>query len=298
MKFNNKSIDIKILGIYLSGLIILLTFSWLWWNNVHNNPKNVFEGMLKNSLQLKGLTRSVHQEGVGQTLDQKIALNLTPSSFALSKTAIHQEGAVTADVTTESIGTPQNDYVRYTFIETSQKKDNGEPLDFSSILNIWGGSESSDSTTDGELFNESVFGIVPFANLTPRERDEILNLMIANNIYEVDYEALKKETKDGRPTIVYEVEVDPSNYVVMLKRLAELTNLNNLGHLNPSDYAGADKVRFVLEVDVWSRQLTRVVYGNGEREEHISSHNIVRGVAIPKDSISIEELQDRLQKIR
>lgn len=288
-------------ALVLLSVALFIIFGWLWWRNIHNDPTRVFNGMLENSLRLKGVTRHVTQTGLGQDVSQWTQLNLGAVQKAESRTELTQTGDIEAEVETQSIGTPYEDFVRYTSIETSQTGADGQKLDFSTILNIWGSNNATPEagTTNGELYNESVLGVIPIGSLSVTDRATLLRYIRSNTVYEVDYTALERELIDGRPVYTYPVKVDAEKYVTMLKEFARMVGLNHLENVDPAAYGGSEKLEFSLSVDVWARQLVRIRFGSDDqRIEELSGHNVVKSVGLPEETITVDELQGRLQEIQ
>jgi hypothetical protein len=166
-------------NLFLAASIILFVASgWAWWHYVRSNPERTFYGMLDNSLKTRGVTRKVIQEGNGQRLEQTVQLSLEPQRAVLGKTHVSQEGLIEASVKTENISTPNEDFVRYTQIETDQKNSQGKQIDFNSLLNTWGRTDVAIQQQSGELYSESVLGLVPVGNLTPQARREVMKLLL------------------------------------------------------------------------------------------------------------------------
>ncbi len=255
--------------------------------------------MIANSLNLNGVTREVVQTNNGQEVSQRIQLSFGSNPAVRAVTKLTEEAGNTT-VITESLGTPTRDFVRYNSIKTTQTKQNGDPLDFASVLGIWGGdtADTEQNVTNGELYNEAVLGVVPFGRLAQAQRDDLIKLIDDEEVYEVDFAKTERKLENRRPRYTYEVAVDPEKYVKLLKRFGEHAGLNHLGPLDPANYADADKLGFKFTVDVWSRQLVNVFYGSGERQENLSGYNAAKNVAIPADAISIDELQQRLQELQ
>lgn len=285
-------------AIYL-GLALFVIFGLVWWKSVYSNPRDVFPDMLNNSLRLRGLTRTVSQQSNGQQVEQIIRAKLTHDRAARALTDLNQPDS-SSRVVTENIGTVTDDYVRYNHIETAQRKDNGDPIDFTSILNVWGlsGSNEDRITTDGELYNEAALGVVPFGMLNRDQRRQLLTKIDRDNIYDVDYENVDREIRNGRPVYTYKVSLDMEKYLELLKIFATFTGMNHMSNIDPASYADEDRLGFELSVDVWSRQLVHIKYGAGERQEKISGFNASHPILLPKDPISVQELQKRLQELR
>lgn len=289
-----------ITALVIISILLIAIFGVVWWRQVYSDPQRVFQAMLNNSLRLQSVFKEVDSNSFSQEVDQTVYLQFGAEDRVMSMTRLTQLGDKPTTVVTESIGTPTTDYVRYTTINTEQTKADGSKLDFSGVLGVWGSSdkEQANKLTSGELYNESILGIIPFGVLDKSSRRELLTLMNQENIYEVDYTAVAKTSENGRPRYTYGVTVDAEAYVKLLKRFGDLNGLNHLAELDPAAYAGQERLPFTLTIDVWSRQLQRIEYGNGERVETFSGHNGRREVALPAETISVDELQGRLQELQ
>jgi hypothetical protein len=274
---------------------IFLFSGWAWWHYVRSNPERTFFAAVENSLRTQGVTRIVNQESGSQKMEQKVRLGVGSQNLAHGLTAITQEGAVDATIKTEAISTDKEEYIRYTAIDTDQKGASGQTLDFSSLLNIWGKTTSQASCQGGELFGESILGVIPVGNLTADRRAPIVNLIHEKQVYQI--EKVDHTNEAGRPVYKYTVKVMPEAYVTMLKEFGKAVNLCQLEGLNPADYKDSDPITFSVKVDVWSRQMTGIDYSGGSRSEKFTSYGVSPNVEIPKDSIPVEELQTKLQAI-
>ncbi len=281
-------------------LVIILGFIGVgltyFYRHTYSDPRRVFNAMLENSLRTSSVTKQVKQNTEGQTLDQKVRLQLGGRHIAQGMTALTQTGAASANVTTESLGTPTSDFVRYRSIETDQKNEAGETLDFSQILGVWGRTENAE-TTSGELYNELVLGVIPIGNLSANDRKKLLQEMIELDVYKVEYENVQRGTVNGRPAYNYSVKVLPEAYVTLLKSYAIKVGLTHLENINPQNYANAESIEFTVSIDVLTRRLASIEYGSG-RQESYTAYGTEADVSLPTDTVSIEELQSRLQNIQ
>lgn len=284
----------------LLALIIFVGFGVYWWRAVYLDPQKTFEAVLNNSLQLHGITKVVTQDQNGQSLHQASRLSNTDQPNVFSKIILKQ--GVNTTVNTETIGTPKADYVRYTSIQTDQKNAQGATMDFSSVLGIWGSDEAQMNTgqTDGQSFNENAIGIFPFGNLSLAQRHQLLQFITDEKVYQVDYSKVTKRLENSRPRYTYKVGVDAEAYVKMIQKFGQMIGLDNLGGLDPSQYAGSERLQFEVTVDVWSRELTAIKNEGSDRAELYSGHNAAMSIDIPSVDavISIEELQIRLQNLQ
>ncbi len=266
-----------------------------WYKSIYSDPRAVFNAMLENSLRTESVTKEVVQNTDDQTLEQIIRLQAGEKHQAQSVTNLSQQGTASATVVTESIGTPTSDYVRYRSISTEQKSEAGNDLDFTNILGIWGKTDIEDKTS-GELYNESALGIIPFANLSKVDRKKVLDLASDMNVYRVEFQNVRKGTVNGRSTYEYTVKVLPEAYVAMLQEYARAAGLTHLENINPANYASADAIEFKVTVDILSRRLSSVTYETGRQEYYLSYGNQVQ-TDIPTETVTIEELQQRLQEV-
>lgn len=276
-------------------LIALLFGLNAWYKSVYSDPRRVFDAMIENSLRTSSVTKRVIQNSEDQTLDQSVRLTLGKDHIAQGMTQLSQSGLASATVTTESLGTPLADFVRYKSIDTDQKNDTGQDLDFSCILGVWGKS-GSDTNTAGELYNELVLGVVPIGNLSASNRKELLQKLNELDVYKVEYENVERGSINGRPAYEYTVKVLPEAYVEVLITYARMVGLTHLQNIQPETYANAEPIEFKVSVDVMTRRLAGITYDSG-RQEYYSAYGSQVAVDVPSDTVTVEELQSRLQAV-
>ncbi len=287
--------------IIILATVILIGSGWAWWHFIRSNPERVFNAMLTNNLRTTSVTRKITQSSGEQSLEQTVQLFMAPGHITHGRTTLTQTGDESAVVVTETIGTPFIDYIRYLDIVSNQKNEKGEKLNFSNIKNLWGKSpvvSGAEDQTTGELYNESVLGVVPFANLPADQRERLLEFMKSNEVYKPDYANVERVIKNGRPSYIYTVAVEPAAYVALLKELAREVGLNQLEGVDPSVYKNSSPLSFQLVVDVWSRQLSGIIYNNGARVEELTSYGAKGNAVVPENTIPLRELQNRVQSIQ
>lgn len=283
----------------LLSIIILALSAAAWWRLVYSSPANVFDRMLANSLSSSSVTKVVKQLDDSQKLNQTSVLVTEPKQVVHAVNVLSQTTDSNSSVTTESIGTPTADFIRYNEIKTSQRNPDGNPFDFSSVVGLWGRSDDSDPESNGaQLFNQTLLGVVPFANLRQPLRGALLEQIKNDNVYKIDTATVKKQLINGRPVYTYDVTVAPVGYVRMLKNFAHGLGLTSLDQVRPEQYKNSAPLKFTFDIDVWSGQLLEVAYDSSERTETYSAYGAIVPVALPSSSVSVNELQDRLQQIR
>jgi hypothetical protein len=285
-------------GIVTLAVVILVVAFGLWQYHNDTNKDKVFWGAVNNSLQTSSYSKHSTTKSGGQSADQVTDIYLTPKQGVFSRTHYVQTGVDEAEATTENIGTPYADYVRYTNITTSQKNTTGKPYDFSKIVNIWGGSAPDKTATNGQLFGQSLLSAIPNANLTAAQRREFIKLLQDKKVYSYTATKTSHEGTLSRPSYTYVVTLTPSAYVEALKQFGEYVGITQLKDLNPADYKNATKSQFTITVDAWSHQITNMVEPGSSKSETVSGYNVHKKLPeIPTNAISIDELQSRLQTV-
>lgn len=275
--------------ISLIGLVLLVGVVWTWWHFLRSDVERTFYGALENNLKTRYVTRQMTESSEGQSFDQRSRTSLGPEQVVMGYTTISgQDGT---KVQTESIGTPRADYVRYTTIKTGSS----EPTDFKDALNIWGKTETTDkSQTTGELYGGTVLGIVPYGDLPAPERAKLMDFVRSKKVYQFDEAKVKREVKQNRPVYTYPVTVSMEAWADFLKRFARELGLTQLESVDPAAYRGEQPVELSLTIDVWSRQITGIGYGE-QRQERLSSHGVRSEITLPSKSVPADELLQRLQ---
>ncbi|MES2971555.1 MAG: hypothetical protein V4702_04495 [Patescibacteria group bacterium] len=285
--------------LFISGIVILIFSSLSYWHIVYNSPGKVFSRMLKTSLSTVSVTKVISQADESQNLRQAVVLRSQPKPLIRSISVLAQGANGDTKVTTESISTPLIDFVRYNDIQTNQKNEAGSAFDFKDVVGVWGKTDDSDTSGNGaQLFNQTLLGVVPFANINKAQRDQLLNQINKNGVYEIDTSKVKRQYVNARPIYTYEVTVRPVAYVTMLKAFAQANGLTQLDQVNPDQYTESSPLTFTFEVDILSSQLTKIIYSQGQRTETYGSYGARVAINPPESSIPVGELQTRLQKIR
>src|SRR3990167_8722229 len=284
--------------ITLVAILLFVVFGGVWCRNVYMSPSHVFWGMIDNNLATESVTRHVVQDQGGQTLDQYMQLQFGSSNTAHNLISVKQAGDMGEnEVKSETIGTLKNDYSRYISIKTAQKTADGKPIDASKLVGIWAKTEDSKAgqPSNAQYFQQSILGIVPYANLNYQQRHELIKLMQDKKAYDFSGEPIKREKLNGRAVYVYTVNISPKAYIEMLQKFTKYMGLDEMG-LDPSQYEGAAPLKVEMTVGKLSRQLLKIKYVDGGQEETYSAQGLEQAVGLPSKPIPISELQDRIQK--
>ncbi len=281
------------------AVFLILLFSWIWWRFVYTSPKNVFWGMIDNSLSTYSITKQTNLNQNAESLNQTTQINLGAQDAVESRVVLTQDdGQNKSEVTTENIGFIESDYSRYIKINTNQKNAAGQTPDFSKLLGVWGKSSSENDQQSPQYFRQSLAGVLPIANLNPEQRAHIISLMHQKDVYVPNYGKVKKETVDGHSAYTYEVDVNLKPYIETLQDVAKASGLGKIEGLDAEQYNGAPPVKLMITIGKVSRQLMKVKFEGDGREENYSSFGLARTIASPQGAISLSELQEKVQSIQ
>lgn len=278
--------------LWIVGLGLLATL-FVWWRAASSDPRRVFEGMLGGRLKLGGTSSQTLQAGGGQQLSQQTRLVTGPYNAARSVSTLQIEQPQPASITTETIGTPTADYIRYLFISAGRGSSG-----YNDLINTWGRSEGANGLTNGQLYNQAVLGAVPAANLPASLRQPLLKRLIDGDIYTIDYSATNRILKSGRPTYVYQANLHPGAYVRFLKDFGVATGLNQLANVDAERFAQAPPIALKIGVDVWSRNLVFLDFAGADRRQQYGGFGNRTPIRPPAVSVPLEQLQQKVQSLQ
>lgn len=284
------------LWLYIGGAILLLISIVLWWTHVSVNPHRVFWETVKNSMTSTGVTLNVLSDDSKTKDSQMIQYSLGTTNMLHEVRTTTQGGNV---VKTEWYGTPSKTYTRYTDIKSDQSK--GKTKD---IVGVWADSTSAQNGV--QLLPQVALGFalplgaVPMPNgMVPTDkRDKILHTMMSRDLYQVSYDTVKKERKDGKLYYTYDVSMQPALYLSIMKEFATSVGMHDLDSVDPSQYANSSLLKLKLTIDAHAKQLVTVVNQEQGFVETYSGHGIQVAPKTPDHVISLSELQKRLSKLQ
>lgn len=283
--------------IVLAGFVILSLAIGSWFRLIYSSPTAVFDRMLRTTFSTRGLTKNSYQKQEGQELYQTAQLITSPYHRVHSRSVLKQGSGGGTAISTESIGTVSADYVRYTKIETDQKTAEGKEFDFKSVVGVWGKADANDPYSGGaQLYDQTALGVVPIGNLASGPRTKLIRQIKEANVFDTDFNSVKRVLVNGRPRYTYDVAIKPVVYITMLKSFAKEVGIKNLEQVDPAQYEGSSPIKFSFDIDVWSGQLLGIKYKDSERTENYGGYGARIEIKPPEANISAAELQQRLQQ--
>lgn len=275
------------------GVLVLLGGVWAWYQYLHRGAYNVFWGTVDTNLNLFGVTRTTTQENGEAKFQQRMQISLGANDVARGVTAITQPSANgTTVVVTETIGTPTNNYVRYTSIQSPTK------VNTDSILNKW----SRDLLVVGNNQNRSILtdnllSALPIADLSQPQRQEIVQMMKDMGVYTVDYKGAKVVERDGKQGYEYSVRIDFQKYMAVAQRIDEMMGIGQLKDLDLQSYASAQPQDVTLVMSIDGRQLLEISYDDSTLKESFSSYGARLPVELPQTDTPRSELEEKIQRL-
>jgi hypothetical protein len=287
--------------LYGVGVALLLVSAWLWWAKVQVQPYRVFWGAVQNGLSSPGVTLEVSSKDTTTTDKQTIQYSLGSTNKVQAIRTLTQDGTT---IRTESVGTLSKTYTRYTSIKTDKKTEDGKPLSFKDVLQVW--AESTGQNESAQLLPQAALGLalplgavpMPIGQLPSEKREDIMDEMRNRTLYQTSYTDAKKERKDGRLLYTYDVAMQPVLYLKIMKSYAEAAGLKDLQNVDPNDYAGRESLQLKLTIDAHSHQLVKVANKSLGYEQRYTGYGITTNPTIPAKAISQDELQKRLGAIQ
>lgn len=279
-------------ALVVGGAVLYAISALLWWNGVYLSPRRVFDDMLANNLSTRSVTKNITLEASGEQLTQTVQLQLGATNAAFWLVTAKYDGN---SVTTESIGTPQADYVRYTKIETSNQE---AAKQYRPVLNQWAKSMASTETAGGllqqALLDINYAPVPPVGNVTADSRSQMLEFMREHSIFQPDYGTVRTVVVGDRQAFEYTVLVEQAPYVRLMQSFEKSFGFNTLSDVSATQYQGQPPDKIVMAVDKLSHQLVRVSYERTGYTETFSGYGISSPIQIPSRTITLDTLRQRL----
>lgn len=286
--------DKVLIWLVVVSVLALGVSSFLYYQAVYKNPERVFQGMLDKNFSTIGFTRMIDSEGNGSRMNERSQAQFGAENFVENRTKLQQNNDT---IRTHVIATPEKEFVRYTAIEAGTVDAQNKKVDFSSILNQW--ADYGDQPIS-QVFAQSQLGIFPVGNVPAAKKHELIEFIKKNNVFSVNYQTVETEKIDGRLTYLYDVSVQPQSYIQMLKTFGEAVGLaDQVEQFDPAQYEGAESISFKIGVDILNRRLVSLASpGDTSRKETYAGYGIQKPVTVPRASMTVQELQQKLAELQ
>lgn len=279
------------------AVVILLGGLWTWYQYVHRSTYGVFWDTVNNSLNINGVTRTVEQAGNGGQMKQTLQLSLGQHNLARGVTTItqpNQQDDGQLIIQTEIVGTPTTNFARYVGISGITPS---SQADLASVKDIW----SQETVTKGQfgqnVFIESIFGSIPFGDLNAAQRQELVQFMKDNKVYDVDYRGAKVVNRDGKQAYEYNVKVNIPAYIASLVMLDDMLGLGQLTGVDPATSEGTAPAELTVVASIDGRQLLEIGFVGAPRTEKYSAYGVHVDGLLPEAVLPRVELEQKVQKL-
>jgi hypothetical protein len=200
------------------------------------------------------------------------------------------------------VGTPTTDYTRYVSVTTDQKGKDGKDLDFSHILGVW----AQAPTGNAQLFSQGLLGVglpiggvaVPIGNLSAPARAKMIKQIKSEVVYQINFKKVKTSHTRGRLMYIYDVAVQPVAYANLMQRFAQGMGLHDLDALDPGAFQGQRATQMRLTVDARAHHLVSAQVPSTGASQTYTSYDIPSTFGLPKNTITVTELQNRLAHLQ
>jgi hypothetical protein len=290
-----KSTKLLVTILLLSGTVLFAGSAYVWYKNIFSDTDRVFYGMIDNSLGTESVTRTVTQSESSRTIDQTYYMAFTPKTLIESSSTIEQisPDRSKSSVTTRTIGQQDTDFVQYSDISIPPSQNSGNS-DFSKVLNQWAKRQKNEETGEqAQFLNEAIFTFIPFGNFSSENRDVLVNMIREKKVYTLSNPSVSYQ--QGRPIMDVTVSIKPKALIEVLREYSIMSGIGDKELLNPADYERAGNVGVQIKIDMLSRHLTEISFPGQTRKETYGSYGLNRNIVVPTQTISVEELQGRLQ---
>lgn len=283
----------------IGAVVLLIGGTAVWWFAIWRSPQYVFNDMLARNLSTTSVTKQVVAQGKSQSVEQTLRLMMGAQDASHWLVTARQQGS---EVSTESIGTMDTGYLRYTHISTGQMPTGGKTYDFNHVVNVWAKSDGQSDSSLDKLFSNSLLDITnaptpPIAMLPSDQRDELLGFMQDEQVFTPDYGKVKHENIDGLNAYTFTVSVRMPAYVRAMQAFAHDLGLKSLDSVDPNQYAALKPLSVSMSVDPVSHQLLRISYAATGFTQHYSDWGLIVPATLPTNTITTTELQRRLQSL-
>lgn len=277
---------------FVVALAIVLSVVW-WYTKVYTAPQNVFWGMIDNSLATPSVTRETTQDGGPTKVAEFAQMIFTPSPV------VHDIRHITAPVndsplhlTLESIGTPTDDYQRYSYVQQV----GGKPQSaYDNLYKQWLHNGGVSQNASPRIFNGAVFGAVLFGDINQPQRGQIVKTL--HSAYKIDYLSMSQQKTGGRQTYTFSVAISLQKYAQAAHDYAKYLGTPNYTQISPTNYQVSDSSRVFLSIDVLSRQLVKAVYQSSNVVEAYSGYGITAQVRPPEQVATPAEFENAINQI-
>ena len=276
------------------AVVILLATFWVWYTRLYLTNERRFWNAIETSMSVPSVVRTLEQGGSGNQVIQQYRFHYAPQQVIENKVQFTQKSAtVDTSVVTEGIIFPDDQYLRYVAFENNSPS--GESVsDIDELLGQWARQEAPDPEEARLNYLSEYVTLVVFGNFPANIRSEIMQELQDGNVYSVDYENAIEDTVNGDEVLRYATTVNLRAFAETLNGAFIRAGYGDFPPLNPENYREGSTLNSSIVVKKRDNTIVGVNFGN--RQETYSNYGVVKNIEVPDASLTIEELQSRVQQ--
>lgn len=279
----------KVVGVVAA--VLAVGTSYVWFTRVYMDGERRFWLAIDNSLSTPSVVRTLEQGGSGNKVVQDYRFHYAPVRLIENKVEFTEKSATTdTSITTEGIITTSDQYLRYTDFSS----DDGNSL--GPVLGQWAVQSPAPLQAEEARLNylSEQVTLAIFGNFGPNYRAELIEKLKSQNVYKGELNSPAEQVIDGEDMLVYAVQVDLRAYAGLLRQAFVDAGYGDFPPLDPEGYREGSTVSAQFIVRKKDNAFVTISFGG--RTESYSNYGVVKQVDVPEGSISIDELQRRVEQ--
>ena len=126
----------------------------------------------------------------------------------------------------------------------------------------------------------------------------MLSIAKQQKVYSINSKEVVHETIKGKKVDTLKVNVNLQGYIKLMKALAEYVGFKGLDGIDPSQYSSQKPVPVKISIEPISRNLVQIDNGTSAGKSQYSGFGADPMISLPKDKISLTELEKKVQAIK
>jgi hypothetical protein len=266
-------------------IVASVLFFWFWYNKVYLKSENVFWSTISNNLNTGHVTRTSAQVSEQQSLTQATDLQLSPI-LAARTTVTLSDKTSNQKVVTETIGTQNDDFLRYVEITGPQAPKNSD------VVGVWAKQTLPDGEQPRILADALLGGVLMFGDLSASQRKQLVSELKDTGAF-TKYDLIDTKTIDGRKIYTFNTAVNIAKYTKVFKTYLGMIGQESLAN-ELGDQESDAQYEFILTINAGTRQPTSLKAKAGDGLETYSNFGRRTPIIWPTTNTTIAELQEKI----
>lgn len=279
-------------------VIVLIIVTWLFVHYYFDNPTQVFNRMLNNTLSTASYTKTEYSSTKSQTESNIVNVQTGATNGVIEYQTLSVPNDPKGSIKITNLGTVNSDYSKYTYINTEAKNRNGLYVDYSSVIGLWGASTPANSQGEsGQFFSDAVLDYVPMANINPVLKKQYLTYLNKYKVYNYSTN-VKRENINGRSVMIFPVSIKLYYLSYYLYEFSDAVGITH-GKLEPLPAKATSNAtkKFLFYVDISSGQISEIKFVGSNESYVYSSYGAKPNIVLPKKYIPLSKLETKIQSL-